>query len=179
MPLTQLSFAFPSRTRNRRMATNQPPTTASFLSRLMAKTSASTNDVINFVFSEKDEALLLNPADNTGCDDDEDNNSTDSSTFGSMFNLWTRNVNVGGGVDNQPAVVIYTMPGRKKTRHTYARKPHAESHWSTRYLTVELRDEYLFLPHGREAKKFRKLFRVPYDLFVRLVEIARERWWPE
>ena len=65
LPLTQLSFTFPSRTRNRRMATtNQPPTTASFLSRLMAKTSASANDVINFVFSEKDVALLLNPADN-------------------------------------------------------------------------------------------------------------------
>jgi hypothetical protein len=116
MPLTQLSFAFPSRTRNRMMATtNQPPTTASFLSRLMAKTSASANDVIDFVFSEKDEALLLNPADNNGCDDDEDNNSTDSSAFGSMFNLWTRNVNVGGGVDYQPAVVIYTTPARKKT----------------------------------------------------------------
>ena len=36
---------------------------------------------------------------------------------------------------------------------------------------------YVGDPHGRDAKKFRTLFRVPYDLFVDLVQISKERWW--
>ena len=56
------------------------PTTRSFLSCLMTKTSAGAANVIRFVFDDKDEALLLLPEDGrAGHDDDDD--STDSSTF--------------------------------------------------------------------------------------------------
>ena len=154
------------------------PTTRSFLSRLMTKTSAGAADVIRFVFDDKDEALLLLPEDGR----DDDNDSTDSSTFGTFgtwWNLWRRDEDKNVETVDDEAEDVYASPVRKKARNKYARKPQAESLWSTHYLTVELRDEYLGDPHGREAKKFRRLFRVPYDFFVVLVAISKERWWPD
>ena len=63
---------------------NQPPGTASFLSRLMEKTSAGANDVIRFVFDDRDEALLLLMMDATT----------------TALRDEVANVNVGGRVDD-------------------------------------------------------------------------------
>jgi hypothetical protein len=42
-----------------------------------------------------------------------------------------------------------------------------------------LRETYIIEPHGRDAKKFRRLFRFPYDLFVVLVGLCKQRWWAD
>jgi len=142
------------------------PTTGSFLSRLMAKTSAGAADVLRFVFADnKDDALSL-------FDNEDDDNSTTSSAFGN----WWNNHHVDTPVEEEEEEE-HASPVRKKTRNVYARKPKAESTWSRDYLNPTLRDMYVVDPHGRDAKKFRRLFRVPYDLFVELVQVSKERWW--
>ena len=155
------------------MSTKAP--VLSFLSRLMAKTSADAADVFRYLFDGRDDAddrrLLL--------DDDDDNYSTDNSTFGYF---WKTDNEDGGDEDEDddaPAPLPPASPVRKKTRTVYARKAQSESTWSRDYLMPALRETYLREPHGRDAKKFRRLFRVPYDLFVTLVLTAKERWWTE
>ncbi len=56
----------------------------------------------------------------------------------------------------------------------YDRKPQDDSTWSRDYLIPTLRAKYIIDPHGRDAKKSRRLFLVPYDLFVGLVGICKE-----
>jgi hypothetical protein len=151
----------------------------SFLSRLMAKTSADAADVFRYLFDGRDDEddaddrhLIL--------DDEDDNFSSVSSTFG---NYWWKTVNDGGDdeQDNEAPAPLPTAssPVRKKTRTVYGRKAQADSTWSRDYLMPALRETYLMHPHGRDAKKFRRLFQVPYDLFVVLVRTSKERWWPE
>jgi hypothetical protein len=104
--------------------TNQQPTTGSFLSRLMAKTSAGASNVIHFVFDDKVEALLLLPEDGcAGRDDDDD--STDSSTFGTWWNLWRTDEDNVETVGDEAEHDVHASPVRKKTRKKYARKPQA------------------------------------------------------
>ena len=143
-----------------------PPLVGSFLSRLMAKTSAEAADVFRYLFDD-DQQL----------DGDDDNYSTDS-TFG---NFWTTDVveEREQHQEEDEAPLPPTSPVRKKTRNMYARKPQADSTWSRDYLIPTLREKYIVDPHGRDAKKFRRLFRVPYDLFVGLVGICKERWWKD
>jgi hypothetical protein len=132
----------------------------------MAKTSAGAADVLRFVFADnKDDALSL-------FDNEDDDNSTTSSAFGN----WWNNHHVDTPVEEEEEEE-HASPVRKKTRNVYARKPQAESTWSLDYLNPSLRDVYVADPHGRDAKKFRRLFRVPYNLFVDLVQMSKERWW--
>ena len=154
------------------MITNVP--VRSFLSRLMTKTYADAADVFRYLYDGRDDAdnrrLRLD-------DDDDDNDSTDSSTFGYFWR--TDN---DGGHDKEgeaPAPLQTASPVRKKSRTVYVRKPQSDSTWSRDYLIPALRETYLREPHGRDAKKFRRLFRVPYDLFLTLVLTAKDRWWPE
>ncbi len=142
-------------------------TTGSFLSRLMTKISAGAADVLCFIFDDKDDASSLLCED--GGDDD------GSSAFGKWWN-WSGGNNHGETVGEE-AEKVHASPVRKKTRNVYARKPQAESTWSRNYLNPTLQDAYLVDPHGRDTKKFRTLFRVPYDLFVYLVQMSKERWW--
>ncbi|KAI2498892.1 Plant transposon protein [Fragilaria crotonensis] len=108
---------------------------------------------------------------------DHDNYSTDDSTFG---NFWHSQYFVSDDEEDEaPAPPPPTSPVRKKKRTSYARKPQSESTWSRDYLIPTLRESYIIKPHGRDAKKFRRLFRVPYDLFVVLVGLCKERWWTD
>ena len=139
----------------------------------MGKTSAGAADVLRFVFDDKFEASLSLHED--GIDNDNDN-STTSSTFGNWWN-WRRgrqcnNHHVDAVEEEEHASLV-----RKKSRNVYERKPQAESTWSRDFLNPTLRDLYIVDPQGRDAKKFCKLFRVPYDLFVDLVQISKQRWW--
>jgi hypothetical protein len=136
----------------------------------MTKTSAGAADVLRFVFDDKDETSLQLHED--GSDDDD---STDSSGFGNWWN-W-RECNIVETVDEEDAAEVHALPVRKKTRNVYARKQQVDSTWSNDYWTLTLRDMYVLDPRGRDAKKFRRLFRVPYDLFVDLVQLSNERWW--
>ena len=51
--------------------------------------------------------------------------------------------------------------------------------WWTRFLAPAQRDELLLDTNGRLAKQFRKLFHTPYDVFLDLMNLAKERWWQE
>ena len=160
--------------------TNGPATTVgSFLSRLMAKTSADAADVLRFVFENDndDDGLSSLHLHDDGCDDDNDdyNFSADDNDW---WDLW-REVN---GCNDDTNIMeefeeVAASPLRKKTRNVYGRLPQDESTWSKDYLSLTLRDVYVAEPHGRYAERFRKLFRVPYHLFVSLVQLSKERWW--
>jgi hypothetical protein len=76
------------------------------------------------------------------------------------------------GVNQQREQVAAASPPRKKSRLSYGRKPHNESHWWLEHLTSAIRKQYLADPHGRLSLKFRRLFRVPFDMFLDLVEMA-------
>jgi hypothetical protein len=81
------------------------------------------------------------------------------------------------GVNQQREQVAAASSPRKKSRLSYGRKPHNESHWWLEHLTPAIREQYLADPHGRLSLKFRRLFRVPFDMFLDLVEMANRRWW--
>ena len=81
------------------------------------------------------------------------------------------------GVNQQRERVAAASPPRKKSRLSYGRKPHNESHWWLEHLTPAIREQYLADPHGRLSLKFRRLFRVPFVMFLDLVEMANQRWW--
>ena len=42
-----------------------------------------------------------------------------------------------------------------------------------------VRDEYITDRDGRVGTKFRRLFCVPFSLFLNLVSMAKDRWWQE
>lgn len=157
------------------MVVTKAPVAGSFLSRLMARTSADAADVFRYLFDDRNDAddrcLLLDGH------NDHDDYSTDDSTFG---NFWHSQYFVSDDKEDEaPAPPPPTSPVRKKKRTSYARKPQSESTWSRDYLIPTLRESYVIKPHGRDAKKFRRLFRVPYDLFVVLVGLCKERWWTD
>ena len=131
------------------MTNQQATTTGSLLSRLMAKTSAGAADALRFVFDDKDSFLLHED----GFEDDDV--STDSSTFGKWWN-WrgVNNKHVENGGHDHEAELVHASPVRMKTRNVYARKPQAESLWSRRhYLTPTLQDVYVVDPHGKRCKE--------------------------
>ena len=70
-------------------------------------------------------------------------------------------------------------PKSKKKRTKFPRMNQRDSIWWTRFLSPAQRAELLMNPNGRLAKQFRKLFHVPYVLFVDLMSLAKQRWWQE
>ena len=71
-------------------------------------------------------------------------------------------------------------PLPKKTRTHFPRKPMKSSNWWTMFLSPESRQEYATNPGGRLAQQFRRMFRVPYGLFVeKILNLAIQNWWPD
>ena len=71
-------------------------------------------------------------------------------------------------------------PLPKKTRTHFPRKPMKSSNWWTMFLSPESRHEYATNPGGRLAQQFRRMFRVPYGLFVEnILNLAIQNWWPD
>ncbi len=67
-------------------------------------------------------------------------------------------------------------------RHQHRGNPRRiqrDSMWWTRFLAPAQRAELLQTPNGRLANQFWKLFHAPYDVFLDLMSIATERWWPD
>ena len=63
--------------------------------------------------------------------------------------------------------------GVARRRRVYVRPDYEQSAWS-----VMLRSkEDLNNPSSRQAKQFRRRFRLPYPVFTHLVDIIRERSW--
>ena len=137
---------------------------SSFLSHLMAKTSADAADVFRYIFDDDRQPLSLYER----LESEDDNYSTDS-TFGNFWKTFDEDFIEEEQVEENEAPLPSTSPLRKKTRTVYDRKPQDDSTWPRDYLIPTLREKYIIDPHGRDAKKFRRLFRVPYDLFVGLV----------
>jgi hypothetical protein len=133
----------------------------------MASMRTDENNMIEFVINNKhEESFSL-----FGRDDDDDN-SVDNMFFG--FRQPTDTAPAGVPPCGTPR---HALPKRKMRRNTYGRKAQTRSLWWLRHLAPEVRDVYIADPHGREATKFRRLFRVPFALFLDLVAMARERWW--
>ena len=147
---------------------------SSFLSHLMAKTSADAADVFRYIFDDDRQPLSLYER----LESEDDNYSTDS-TFGNFWKTFDENFIEEEQEEEDEAPLPSTSPFRKKTRNVYDRKPQDDSTWSRDYFIPTLREKYIIDPHGRHAKKFRRLFRVPYDLFVGLVGMCKERWWKD
>lgn len=63
-------------------------------------------------------------------------------------------------------------PAAKRSRCVYPRGNYRESHWWKMLQCEDLKDHT-----SRAAKLFRRRFRIPYVLFVELVELVKEKKW--
>ena len=60
------------------------------------------------------------------------------------------------------------------------RRSKTECNWWKLYLSPEKKQIFEDDENGRESLNFRRMFRVPYDVYRnRLLALAVTRWWPE
>ena len=175
--LNILDFLFPRR-RNHVDSACPPP---SFLCSLMASTNTNAAAVLQMLEDEREDnhrRFLFRGFDD---DWDDDERSIDGHDFRDLYMPAPAAAALEEQVlMNQPCLAAAApdaSPPRKKSRRNYERKPHIASHWWVNHLTPEIREQYLADPHGRMSLKFRRLFRVPFVLFLDLVAISKERWW--
>jgi len=72
-----------------------------------------------------------------------------------------------------------TFEKRKFYRTQYKRKSKESSNWWTLFLDPSIKAIYLTEPNGREANRFRRMFRIPYSVLRdQLLDLAVEKWWP-
>ena len=69
-----------------------------------------------------------------------------------------------------------TKTKRKRTK--YPRMNQKDSLWRM-FLVAPKRNELMVEPNGRLAAKFRKLFHVPFEVFLQLRDVANEEFWTE
>lgn len=69
-----------------------------------------------------------------------------------------------GGGDDEPHV--------KRTRRVFLRADYSQSPWA-----IMLGAEELSCRNSRQAKGFRRRFRVPYPFFLAIVEMVKTRGW--
>ena len=108
----------------------------------------------------------LSTADNVGYDSS-DKSSTDSDEDASDS-------------DSDDKLPDNALPIAKRIRRTHARKPMNTSTWWTLFLSPEAKASYVSEPDGRDAKVFRRAFRIPYSLFKeKILDFSVRMWWPE
>ncbi|KAG5188752.1 hypothetical protein JKP88DRAFT_303622 [Tribonema minus] len=66
-----------------------------------------------------------------------------------------------------------STPRRKRCRRVYERPDYRRTAW----MTMLDNEAQLLDPTSREAKKFRRRFRLPYPMFKELVALVREKGW--
>jgi hypothetical protein len=67
----------------------------------------------------------------------------------------------------------------KKRRTRFVRLSKTESNWWKLFLSPERKETMKLHPNGREDKKFRLLFRVPFFVFCeRLMPLTISKWFP-
>ena len=67
----------------------------------------------------------------------------------------------------------------KKRRTRFVRLSKTESNWWKLFLSPERKETMKLHPNGREDKKFRRLFRVPFFVFCeRLMPLTISKWFP-
>jgi len=73
-----------------------------------------------------------------------------------------------------------TFEKRKFYRTHYKRQSKDSwNWWWTLFLDPSIKAIYLTEPNGREADRFRSIFRIPYSVFRdQLLDLAVENWWP-
>jgi hypothetical protein len=142
--------------------------------------TAEKEDIRTFFFLEDVEVDF----ENLSLLGQEDNDDDDDSLDGVFFNVEDAEedeVNDDGYEDSEDDhdVRHHNLPHpppQKKQRFIYERKPQDTSLWWT---TPHVRDEYITDRDGRVGRKFRRLFCVPFSLFLNLVSMAKDRWWQE
>ena len=70
-----------------------------------------------------------------------------------------------------------TKTKRKRTK--YLRMNQKDSLWWRMFLLAPKRTEVMVEPNGRLAAKFRKLFHVPFQVFLELRDVANAEFWTE
>ena len=142
----------------------------------MARAQANSRDAVRFVnddnfelFDSNDTSMLdiefiVEPplGDDLSCEDDD--------SIASSGGLLLQNDND----TNQPADYIMAP---KKTRNVYQGRFQRKAIGGRNTWRQEFAMSTTNEPHGRDATRFRRLFRVPHSLFIDLINMARERWW--
>ena len=86
-----------------------------------------------------------------------------------------------GDADNDTILVPPPAqePATKKRRTRFVRVCKTESNWWKMFLAPKRKEIMKLNPDGREDKKFRRLFRVPYFVFCeRLLPLTISKWFP-
>ena len=151
-----------------------PQTNVSFLSSLLTDARAKSASLFRFLYLDKDDVLESD-------DDDDDvgnnNHYVDLWEMEDVAPLVADLPTVQQPLPRPPPPAPRRKPKKKRTK--YPRRIQRDSIWWTRFLAPAQRAELLQIPNGRLAKQFRKLFHAPYAVFLDLMSIATERWWPD
>ena len=92
--------------------------------------------------------------------------------------------NLFGTGDNADATILVPPAqeqerATKKRRTRYVRLCKTESNWWKLFLSPEKREILKLNPDGRDDRKFRRLFRVPFFVFFeRLLPLTISKWFP-
>jgi hypothetical protein len=157
----------------------RPPETGavSVFASLMGSMAATTSRFLDDVVEADFETLSVR--------NEEDTDDDDNSLEGILFDEEEDYSDYGDYEDSDdddhhdlPAPPPqFASPPRKKQRFVYDRKTHHASLWWTNHLAPHVREEYTVDPDGRVGMKFRRLFRVPFCLYLDLLLMAKDRWW--
>ena len=145
----------------------------SLLWRLMSASAAKTGAAaMRFLHRQEDDAGFVFRDE----DDDDDTDDDDINLLFQQQQPITAAHEEIVVVHNEVAVITAAAKP-KLTRIKYPRRNQKHSPWWSEYLMPESRQELLLhQADGRLAKRFRRHFHVPFEVFVDLTALAKERW---
>ena len=157
--------------------TTPPRQPTSLLSKLMDEVRAKSASIIRFLYDKEDDVHR---------NDDDDHGYNKNKNVVLFDDIVDIEVDAAVYVAHSEPMgshgrrrVLRPRPKAKKKRTKHQRLDQRMSIWWTRFLTPVLRAELLQNPNGRLANQFRKLFHVPYIVFLDLMKLATDRWWQE
>jgi hypothetical protein len=153
----------------------QQPTHGSFLSTLLNDVRAKSATLLRFLYDKDDDALQVDDDD----DDDDHQKNNKNVLFDALIEMEEA---ASVEIPHVEPMTFHAPPVAakpKKKRTKCRRMDQRSSIWWTRFLTPTHRAELLNSPNGRLANQFRKLFHVPYVVFLDLMQVATNNWWQE
>ena len=146
----------------------QQPTHGSFLSTLLNDVRAKSATLLRFLYDKDDDALQVDDDD----DDDDHQKNNKNVLFDALIEMEEA---ASVEIPHVEPMTFHAPPVAakpKKKRTKCRRMDQRSSIWWTRFLTPNNRDVLLNNRNGRLANHFRKVFHVPYTVFLDLMQVA-------
>lgn len=150
-----------------------PPKKPSMFASLMNAYKAQSAAIMRFLWGDN---YVLHHADNYNRHDDNDRDLLRWVLGAPRHGAGHPNANF---VDNRQSHRQLRPTKTKRKRTKYPRMNQKDSLWWRMFLEAPKRNEVMVEPNGRLAEKFRKLFHVPFQVFLELRDVANEEFWTE